>query len=148
MSEIHELKTAQPYFEHVLTGVKPFEIRYNDRGFRPGDRLLLREVDAAKQYTGRSVERDVTYVLGGSEFGLTPPWVVLGLGGDPLIRRATADEIAAEIKRYRRQLEAESELPEVKKSGRWLAQVLLKIGVAKVCEDIARRVGGGGGGGQ
>lgn len=75
---VHNLKTAQSYFEDVRIGVKPFEIRYNDRKFNVGDRLLLREIDDEQQYTGRSLERTVTYILG-SGFGLIPGWVVLGL---------------------------------------------------------------------
>jgi len=40
---IHELKIVPKYYERILEGVKNFEVRYNDRGFQPGDTVVLRE---------------------------------------------------------------------------------------------------------
>lgn len=61
---IHELKTVAPYFKQVLSGVKTFEVRRNDRNFKVGDYLWLREYDeATKIYTGRDLYCRVTYVL-------------------------------------------------------------------------------------
>ena len=61
----HELKISPGYFAVVKSGVKNFEIRKDDRNFQVGDILVLREyVYFAKQeYTGRQIERRVTYVL-------------------------------------------------------------------------------------
>ena len=57
----HELKTVSPYFGDVVSGVKTFEIRNNDRGFEEGDTLVLREWhDGA--YTGREHRVTVTYL--------------------------------------------------------------------------------------
>ena len=79
----HELKTWPEYFDSILTGAKPFEVRKNDRAFQPGDDLLLREWFATEQggvYTGREVTRSVTYVLrDGMAFGVAEGVVVLGL---------------------------------------------------------------------
>lgn len=39
----HHLKILPEYFEEVIAGKKPFEIRFNDRNFKVGDRVELRE---------------------------------------------------------------------------------------------------------
>ena len=60
----HELKTWPEYFESILTGEKTFEIRKNDRDFKRGDILILREWSPeTEQYTGRYIHRVVTYIL-------------------------------------------------------------------------------------
>jgi len=74
----HELKTWPDLFEDMITGVKMFEVRFNDRGFRVGDLLHLQEWDDRdEKYTGRSVDRTVTYILYGHA-GLREMYVVLG----------------------------------------------------------------------
>ena len=40
---IHRLKIKPEYFQAVINGTKPFEIRYNDRNFQKGDRVILEE---------------------------------------------------------------------------------------------------------
>ena len=39
----HHLKTKPEYFQAVIERKKPFEIRYNDRNFQIGDRVILEE---------------------------------------------------------------------------------------------------------
>lgn len=74
----HELKCWVEYFEQLYQ--KPFEVRNNDRGFKKGDVLLLREWDPKScEYTGRQCLREITYILSEHE-GLTPGYVCLGLG--------------------------------------------------------------------
>ena len=76
---VHNLKVDQPYFDALASGHKTFEVRYNDRGFQPGDLLFLQEWTGS-QYTGRSISRSVSYVLrDGEKFGVQPGYVVLGL---------------------------------------------------------------------
>lgn len=41
----HELKIWPQYFSRVIDGSKTFEVRKNDRGFQPGDEVVLREYD-------------------------------------------------------------------------------------------------------
>ena len=56
-------KILPEYFEAIVSGKKKFELRLNDFDIAQGDTLLLEEWDAqAKQYTGRSTEKNVTYV--------------------------------------------------------------------------------------
>lgn len=60
----HDLKTWPDYYVHLLDGTKTFEYRRDDRNFREGDTLLLREWDPTfERYTGREMTRRVTYIL-------------------------------------------------------------------------------------
>ncbi len=78
----HELKTWPAMFQPTLDGDKPFEARFNDRGYQRFDTLILREWDPdTKEYTGRSCVRLITYVLSG--WGVQGGHVVLGLGQVP-----------------------------------------------------------------
>jgi hypothetical protein len=43
----HELKTWPKSFSAALSGFKKHEVRVNDRDFREGDKLCLREWDSA-----------------------------------------------------------------------------------------------------
>lgn len=72
----HELKTWPDYYVHLLDGTKTFEYRRNDRDFRVGDVLYLREWEPLAwdgaaptlgRYTGRSMCRRVTYMLNTSQ---------------------------------------------------------------------------------
>lgn len=84
VERVHELKTWPEYFAAVVAGTKPFEIRNNDRGFRRGDKLILREWNPDNgQYTGARHEATVTYV---TSFGQIPGHVVLGLSSPELDR--------------------------------------------------------------
>lgn len=80
----HNLKIWPPYYCRIADGSKTFEVRENDRGFQPGDTVLLREYDPEdilkvvddptgmmkthcfeepKGYTGRELLFTVGYVL-------------------------------------------------------------------------------------
>lgn len=86
-SVVHRLKTWGPYFDAVISGAKPFEVRRDDRGFQQGDRVQLVEVlhyDDSVVPTGREAMYEITYVLTGGQFGIEPGHVVLGLGGTQL----------------------------------------------------------------
>lgn len=73
--KIHKLKTLHEYFVAQVDGCKQFEVRYNDRDYKVGDILILREWD--NKYTGSVLYVRVTYVL--KEFeGLKDGFAVLG----------------------------------------------------------------------
>lgn len=56
-------KTWPPYFDYVLSGKKKYELRLNDFEVEEGDILLLEEWDPKiSEYTGRKIEKKVTYV--------------------------------------------------------------------------------------
>lgn len=60
----HELKTVQPFFDEVMAGRKKFEFRKNDREFKTGDILILKEYDKEKdEYSGREIKVRVDYIL-------------------------------------------------------------------------------------
>ena len=68
----HELKTWPEYFEALIAKRKKrktFEIRENDRDYKVGDLLWLKEYDPkTKAYTGRETLRWVTYILDKAPF--------------------------------------------------------------------------------
>lgn len=77
----HELKTWQSYFHSVADGRKTFEIRRDDRDFRIGDTLWLRETNyATSAYTGRESYRVITHILRCEpEFGLMDGFAILSI---------------------------------------------------------------------
>lgn len=77
---IHELKTWPNYFNEVFAGRKLFEVRENDRVYKQGDHLLLREYSQIDDsYSGREVLCEVTYVLHGGGFGISANYVVMSI---------------------------------------------------------------------
>lgn len=76
----HELKIWPEYFSAVQDGSKTFEIRNNDRGFAIGDTLVLKEWDPEKgELTGRELERKVSFLLPGGNFGVEVGYCVMAL---------------------------------------------------------------------
>lgn len=59
-----EKKCWPEFFRAIADGGKTFELRLADFECGPGDTLVLREWDPqTRQYTGRELEKTVTYVL-------------------------------------------------------------------------------------
>jgi ribosomal protein S17 len=59
-----EKKVWPEFFQKILDGDKNFELRLADFKCQPGDVLVLKEWDPfARSFTGRSVEKEVTFVL-------------------------------------------------------------------------------------
>jgi hypothetical protein len=59
-----EKKTVPDLFEKVLNGEKNFDLRIAEFECEVGDVLVLREWDAEmKEYTGRQLEKTVTFVM-------------------------------------------------------------------------------------
>lgn len=81
---VHDLKVWPEYFAALADGRKTFEVRKNDRGFKEGDTLRLREwspfpVTGGGDYTGREVTRRVGYILKGGSFGVPDDFVVMAI---------------------------------------------------------------------
>ena len=59
-----EKKVWPEFFQKIIDRTKTFELRLADFECNPGDTLFLREWNPeTKEYTGRVLEKKVTYVL-------------------------------------------------------------------------------------
>jgi hypothetical protein len=77
---IHELKTWPTAFRAILSGKKTYEIRKNDRNFKVGDHLLLKEYFRdIGEYSGQELKVVVTYMTGGGEWGLPDDLCVMSI---------------------------------------------------------------------
>lgn len=72
---IHQLKIEGKYFTQIVTGVKTFEVRKNDRNFHVGDYLGLNEItdhacnsNGDRMETGNFVLVRVTNILSDKRF--------------------------------------------------------------------------------
>jgi hypothetical protein len=86
---VHVLKTDTETFRATVTGHKTCEVRRNDRKYKIGDRLMLRETKssgkemaagAPLEYTGWVVSTIITHVLEGVEYGIPQGVCVLSHG--------------------------------------------------------------------
>ena len=67
----HKLKTWPCYFVAIWDGLKRYEVRRDDRGFRPADTLLLQEYEPTRRhYTGREIRATVGYMMCAAGMGL------------------------------------------------------------------------------
>ena len=76
----HQIKLRQEFAEAVASGDKPFEIRYNDRGYQKGDLIKFEIVDSMDVHCYHEIENklyEITYVIGG--WGLQEGYVVFGI---------------------------------------------------------------------
>jgi ParB family chromosome partitioning protein len=60
--KVYQIRLAKSYFDDVANGIKTFELRKNDRGYKKGDILEMMEFADGKN-TGRTVRVLVTYIL-------------------------------------------------------------------------------------
>lgn len=71
----HVLKITPEYFDDVVSKLKRFEIRRNDRDFKVGDTLILREY-LEHAYTGAITHCKVIYI---TDYAQKENYVVLGI---------------------------------------------------------------------
>lgn len=79
---VHELKVWPEFWDDLVSGVKPFEVRKNDRDYQVGDLLVLRAwLPGEKRYPDwRSpLAARVTYVMHGGRLGVEEGHVVMGI---------------------------------------------------------------------
>ena len=80
---IHKLKLNACYYDDSASGIKTFEIRKNDRNFKVGDVLELREwvwsaLEEKCTYTGEVHWKIITYILDYTEY-LQDGYVCIGV---------------------------------------------------------------------
>lgn len=63
----HDLKISPKYYRDIESNGKTFEVRLNDRDFKVGDILNLREY-AGGEYTGRKIVCEVKYILDNPDY--------------------------------------------------------------------------------
>ena len=80
----HRIKLSKEFAEPVLTGVKKFEIRLNDRGYQTGDRVVFiptgEELTPEEQEMYDALENlefEITYIVSG--WGLKNGYVVFAI---------------------------------------------------------------------
>lgn len=74
-----ELKVLPEYYRGIRTHKKMYEIRKDDRDYKAGDILVLREWNG-EEYTGHKTRREVTSVLRDcAEYGLMDGYCILSL---------------------------------------------------------------------
>lgn len=96
---VHHVKIWPEFFEAIAKGLKTFEYRLNDRDYRKGDGLVLREwvpetemvVEHNKEinygrragYTGRHIEATIGFTLEPRNHGnpTHTPYIILSLVG-------------------------------------------------------------------
>lgn len=83
---IHALKIVPPHFEATAEGIKSFEVRKNDRPYRPGDYVALNEWNG-EGYTGKCTLHKIVYILSDTEY-CKEGYVILGL--EPCVIRTRA----------------------------------------------------------
>ncbi len=77
---LHSLKTWPPYFDHIRSGKKTFDVRKDDRDYRVGDLIYFEEyIPDKRKFTGERHPALISYKLNGGQFGIEPGFCVLGL---------------------------------------------------------------------
>lgn len=76
----HDLKIHPEPFEAVTKGVKTFEYRFDDRGYKVGDILKLREYDPTqKTFTNKQIEVEVTFLMKGGQYDIPTGYVIMSI---------------------------------------------------------------------
>lgn len=73
--KVHNLKIKLQYFESIISGLKTFEVRCNDRNFKVGDIITLEEYK--DDYTSKFVNAEITYILDDPKY-CKKGYVILG----------------------------------------------------------------------
>jgi len=74
----HELKILPKYYDEIIQGKKDFEIRKNDRDFKEGDVVILKEfVDG--NCTGNYIKAIIDYIFHGGSYGLEKGYCVFSV---------------------------------------------------------------------
>jgi hypothetical protein len=90
----HELKCWPEFFEEIEQGRKTFEIRENDRDYKVGDVMLLREYAVGVGYSGRHCRRTIGYI---TDWKQQPRYIVMSLVDETLLRQPSHQQAEKEL---------------------------------------------------
>ena len=87
---MHEVKCWPEFFKQIVAGIKPFDLRRNDRDYKVGDFLKLKEWNPdTGEYTGEVCTKRIVCVLAATgptpeplpqpKWGLERGYCILGL---------------------------------------------------------------------
>ncbi|MDD7913756.1 DUF3850 domain-containing protein, partial [Polaribacter ponticola] len=65
----HKIKILEKYASEHLKGIKPWELRKNDRNYKVGDTIEFEIVDEAGKRNGIKYLRLITNILHGGVYG-------------------------------------------------------------------------------
>ena len=84
VKKIHDLKTWRYVFQATKQGRKLFEYRKNDRDFKIGQYLNLREWNEDKEeYMGDSLLAKIRYIVYGGQFGIPDDYCIMSITTEP-----------------------------------------------------------------
>lgn len=79
----HTVKITKQYFVKLLSKEKTFELRKNDRNYKVGDVIILKEIDyydlKLSFNRGREVKAEITYILKGPVYGLEAGYCIMAI---------------------------------------------------------------------
>lgn len=78
----HNLKTVRPYIDDVRSGIKPFEVRKDDRNYQVGDTLTLQSYENGEYLKDDPFTVIITYILGRTDnerIFVRDGYVILGI---------------------------------------------------------------------
>ena len=58
----HQIKISPKFFKDVCSGIKQFELRFNDRQYKVGDLVQMMEFEK-DEYSGLFVIVEITYMI-------------------------------------------------------------------------------------
>jgi len=76
---VHYLKISKIYVNNHLKGLKPWELRKNDRNFKEGDFIRFSITDLLGIELGVFFNRKITSVFFGGKYGLEKDYCILTL---------------------------------------------------------------------
>tara|TARA_R110002167_G_scaffold362821_1_gene582399 strand:+ start:76 stop:312 length:237 start_codon:yes stop_codon:yes gene_type:complete len=73
----HEIKILDTYASEHLKGIKPWELRKNDRNYKQNDTIEFTVVDYANTPTGVKYLRKIKYLYEGGVYGLQDGFCIM-----------------------------------------------------------------------
>ena len=78
----HNIKLLSEFCDDVYTGKKTFEIRYNDRDYKVGDKVRFTPISTQGEIVKHPIKDrvyEITYILSNSTWGLQEGYIVFSI---------------------------------------------------------------------